>query len=333
MNKLLYLLLIAVCWSCSQDSETEKHQSKRDQVVDVRDKMKEFSTQDVLIGRISRTYLIDNYLIVTDYNSPDKLIHLFDKNTFEHLASSTYQGQGPDEITIIGHVGIDETNRRFFVSDHGKLKIFAYDLDSVLTTPEYQPSVKIDMKKKLFPDDYLYLNDTLCIAKIIEPIGNNDYKPSVARWNIATEEINPMPYEYPDLKKVRFIYAASAEHQLYVQCYTQYDLMTICDFNGNLKCNIYGPKWVNEKTQTQHYSLGVEFCGDKILALYSGGDHRTDAYYPTKFLVFDLNGNYLKTLETGYMITDFCYDKENNRLIINLNDEIQFAYLDLEGII
>ena len=41
--------------------------------------------------------------------------------------------------------------------------------------------------------------------------------------------------------------------------------MTICDFNGNLKCNIYGPKWVNEKTQTQHYSLGVEFCGDKIL--------------------------------------------------------------------
>lgn len=56
MNKLLYLLLIAVCWSCSQDSETEKHQSKRDQVVDVRDKMKEFSTQDVLIGRISRTY-------------------------------------------------------------------------------------------------------------------------------------------------------------------------------------------------------------------------------------------------------------------------------------
>ena len=58
MNKLLYLLLIAVCWSCSQDSETEKHQSKRDQVVDVRDKMKEFSTQDVLIGRISRTYLI-----------------------------------------------------------------------------------------------------------------------------------------------------------------------------------------------------------------------------------------------------------------------------------
>lgn len=55
-------------------------------------------------------------------------------------------------------------------------------------------------------------------------------------------------------EKVRFIYAASAEHQLYVQCYTQYDLMTICDFNGNLKCNIYGPKWVNENTNPALFS-------------------------------------------------------------------------------
>ena len=226
MNKLLYLLLIIASWSCSQNPETEKHQNKRDQVIDVRDRVKEFSTQDVLIGRISRSYLIDDYLIVTDYNAPDKLIHLFDKNTFEHLASSTYQGQGPGEITIIGHVEFDEANRRFFVSDHGKLKIFAYDLDSVLTNPDYQPSVKTDMKKKQFPDRYLYLNDTLCIAQIIEPIGNNNYKPSVARWDMSTGEIIPMPYEFPGLKKVRFIYAASAEHKLYVQCYTQYDLMT-----------------------------------------------------------------------------------------------------------
>lgn len=333
MNRLLYLLLIISCWSCSRDSETEKYQSKRDHVINVRDKMKEFSTQDVLIGRISRVYLLSDYLIITEYNVPDKLIHLFDKNNFNHLASTTYQGQGPGEITIIGHVGTDEAHRRFFVSDHGKLKIFSYDLDSVLANPDYQPEVKMNMKERQFPDRYLYLNDTLCIARIIEPIGNSDYRPSVARWNMTTEEIVPMKYEYPDLKRVRFIYAASAEHKRYVQCYSQYDLMTICDFDGNLICNIHGPKWNTEITQTQHYALSATFCKDKIVALYSGSDHRTDAYYPTKFLVFDLNGNYLKTLETGYMITDFCYDKENNRLIINLNDEIQFAYLDLTDII
>jgi len=39
-------------------------------------------------------------------------------------------------------------------------------------------------------------------------------------------------------------------------------------------------------------------------------------------------------LEIGYKISDYCYDKTNNRIIMNLNDaEIQFAYLDLNGLI
>lgn len=29
----------------------------------------------------------------------------------------------------------------------------------------------------------------------------------------------------------------------------------------------------------QHWNVNV--CGDKIIASYSGGDHRTEAYYPT----------------------------------------------------
>ena len=53
----------------------------------------------------------------------------------------------------------------------------------------------------------------------------------------------------------------------------------------------------------------------------------------TRFLIFDLNGNYLKTLETDYRIVKFCYDKDNNRLIMSLDDEIQFGYLNLDGIL
>ena len=44
-------------------------------------------------------------------------------------------------------------------------------------------------------------------------------------------------------------------------------------------------------------------------------------------------GEYIKTLKVGYHITGYCYDKENHRLILDLNDDIQFGYLDLEGII
>lgn len=51
------------------------------------------------------------------------------------------------------------------------------------------------------------------------------------------------------------------------------------------------------------------------------------------FHVFNMKGDYLKTLVVGRPINYFCYDKDNNRIIMNLDDEIQFAYLDLEGLL
>lgn len=74
----------------------------------------------------------------------------------------------------------------------------------------------------------------------------------------------------------------------------------------------------------------MHFCDNKIVVCYSGekGFRDGKSTYPTKFMVFDLEGNYLKTLETGYPIIRFCYDKENERLIMSLDNEMQFAYLD-----
>ena len=46
--------------------------------------------------------------------------------------------------------------------------------------------------------------------------------------------------------------------------------------------------------------------------------------------VFNITGDYLKTLDIGRRINDLCYDEENKRIIMNLDDEYQFAYLDLE---
>jgi hypothetical protein len=43
--------------------------------------------------------------------------------------------------------------------------------------------------------------------------------------------------------------------------------------------------------------------------------------------------NYIQTLETGYRISYFCYDKENNRILMALDDDIQFACLELDGLI
>ena len=67
---------------------------------------------------------------------------------------------------------------------------------------------------------------------------------------------------------------------------------------------------------------------ENIVATYSGGDYNQE-YFPTKILIFDLTGNYIKTLDVGYKISDCCYDETNNRIVMAFDDEIQFGYLNL----
>jgi hypothetical protein len=332
INKLVCLFLIAVCCGCSSDSNTEKHQNKRDKIILVQDKVKEIEIEDVLIGQVARVYLLGDYLIIKDYMSVDKIIHLFDKKNFNYVTSTADRGQGPGEITNPGHVGSDESRRIFYVNDHGKQAIFAYELDSVLANPDYLPKVKMKMDKMQHPDKYQYINDTLSIGLIIEPIGNSDFKQVVAKWNMNTGEIKPMKYEHPAIEKKRISFDVSMEHGIYVECHSNHDLMTICNLNGDLKYNIYGPNWSDQQDNLQYYTK-VIFCKDRIVASYSGGIYGSDERFATKFFVFDIAGNYIQTLETGYRISDFCYDKENNRIIMSLNADIQFAYLDMEGVI
>lgn len=341
MNKLLYLLLITICGGCMRNSGTEKYQNKRDNIIDVRDKVKEIKVDDILIGGNAQLCLMDNYLIISDPNSVDKMIHLFDKRNFDYVISTGYKGEGPEEITIIGHIGVDEAHRRFYVNDHGKQLIFSYDLDSVLISADYKPMIKMKMNQRQFPDKYQYISDTLCIGLVIEPIGSSDFKPTVAKWNMSTGEIRPMPYEHSEIEKKRISFAASIENGIYVECYHYHDLMTICGLDGNLRCNIYGPNWDNRKSNKILYYADILFCRDKIIVSYSGDDTfiknqngGIKSKWPTKLMVFDVNGNYIQTLETGYGISDFCYDKENNRIIMSVDDvAIQFAYLDVGDLI
>ncbi|RHR91212.1 6-bladed beta-propeller [Parabacteroides sp. AF14-59] len=339
MNKLLYFLIVIISWSCTQNSPTEKFQHKRNNIMNIHDKIEEIQMEDILISNISRIHLIKDYLVIGDYKAPDKLINIFDKKTFKYITSSTYQGLGPGEIANMGYIGVDEDKNKLFVSDHGKQKIFYYDLDSILKNPDYEPKEKINMNGSLFPDKYQYINDTLSISLIIEPTGSSGYNQSVAKWNMSTGEIIPMKYEHPNITQKRINIAANSEINNYVECYSFYDLMTICDLDGNLKFNIYGPNWKTEKSKKQYYGK-VIYCKNNILALYSGEnnfvvtkDKGIKSNHPTQIIIFDKNGDYIQTLETGYQIIDFCYDKDNNRIIMVFNDNIQFGYLDLNGII
>ncbi|MDR1335834.1 MAG: 6-bladed beta-propeller [Tannerella sp.] len=294
---------------------------------------------DILTGSQSSLYLIDNYLFIKDNTSFDALLHIVNKNSFSHAVSVIPRGQGPGEITSPGSIVFDKVNRKFYFTDLGKYKIFSYDLDSLLADPSYKPAVRMDINEKKVPGHYYCINDTLSIGTVLESVGPAGFKQTVGRWNMNTGEIAFMKYEHPAAEEKKHIsFAVSPEHGVYVVCYHDHDLITVCSLDGNLMYNIYGPKWNRGKTNKLYFN-GILFCGDKFLTTYNGedtfvnGERGVETSKPTKFFVFSMNGDYLQTLETEYRINSSCYDSENNRILLNLDDEIQFAYLELNGLI
>lgn len=333
MNKAVSLFLsIILCWGCSSNLTTEKYQSKRDLTINVHEQIKEIVIEDVLISSLSRMFIINNYLFIVDDKSANEYIHVFNKDNFKYITSTGLKGQGPGEIASIGDIVEDKVNRKFYVSDHGKNRIFSYDLDSAITDPAYLPIEKMKMGDQTFPAKYEYINDTLSIGVTIQRQGNGNFDPVIGKFNMKTGEIIPMGYTInPRVKKKRIFFDLSIEYGIYVEAYIPHDLITICSLDGELKYNIYGPNWDTE-TNGKDYHKNVEICNNRILTLYSGEKGFTadgSPFYSTKFQVFDLEGNYLKTLETEYNIVYFCYDKDNERILMSQNDDIQFAYLDV----
>lgn len=338
MKHIIYILFILSfsIFSCVNQSSTRKIQNDRNNTIDVRDKLEQIIIEDVLIGNIAPLFLMNNYLFIGDIKSLNELVHIFDKNTFKYICSTGIRGAGPHEITNIGHIAMNEEEGLFYISDHGKLMVHSYEIDSVIINPLYIPKIKTRINNQQFPGEYKYINDTMSIGIAITPIGNSNYQPSVAKWNMITGEISPMKYEHPNIDRKRITFDVSLEDSIYVEGYLYNDLMTICDINGRLKSNIYGKNW-NTREKGGIYYESIKIINDGILALYSGENMipggNKGVNHSKKFLYFNKEGEYICTLETGHNITYFCYDKDNNRILMSLNDDFQFAYLDLDSIL
>lgn len=328
-RKGILIMGMALLCACNPQDEKEKYQSNRSNMVEVKSQVKEIDTGDVLIGDNSRIYLSSKHLIIADHKAYDKAIHLFDKNNFHPIASVGTIGQGPREITILGAICVDDTKNKLYVTDHGKQKIFSYDVDSIITMPDtYVHQTKASIKSNQFPSNPIYINDTLSYGRVITPTSSNTFDQMIGKWNMMTGELQTIGEKHPEVKSKRSLIDVSVEKGIIVEAYMNHDLMNISDLDGNVQCYIYGPDWGQQRLET----FGdVIITPNHILSTYSGGlwgRGRTE-----KIHVFDLKGNYQKTLNLGYNILDCNYDKTQHRLYMVFNDEIQFGYLELKDLI
>ena len=317
------MLFIIACKSNNKE-KIEKFQKHRDNIINVEGKIINIKTE-ILFGNCF-LYIIDDILIVAEGPSRvDKGIHLFDKNTFKYITSTAIMGKGPGEVTSPGRIGVDRKNRVLWVQDHGKLVMWKFPLDSILNNEMYKPTKKIDLHNDLFLERFGLLNDSIALGKAVHVLSKSSFDMAMAKLNLNTNVTEVYGYEHPEAvgKRSNSQFKLSVENNFYVNCYGYCDLMTICDLDGKLKYNIYGPGWLNNKDNKNHYFSGVDLFNNNIIATYNGDVgmgldeyKRLISNFPTKFLVFDMDGNYKETIETGHEIYYFCVDEENKRVIV-----------------
>ena len=334
MRIISVLLSVLFLAGCGKSDPTEKHQKSRDRIVDVSDRIREIDLGDeLLIGAMPRLFVLDDCLLILDPRSYDNLLHAVDKKTFTPLRSGIRRGRGPGELVNPGNLITDEARHRFLIPDYGKQAIYAFSLDEFLHRPDCQPQAAMQMQTAAFPADSYFIDDDHLMGILIEPVGTNSFRESLARWSLTDAEITPMPYEHPQIERRRIDFAVSIEKGLYAEVYHHHDLMTIGRLDGTLCCNVYGPRWdAAPSNAVLHYGKPL-FCGDRIIVSYSGRANDSAESAPMTLLLFDLEGNYLESWETGHRISDFCLDAENRRLILALDDAVQFAALDLRGLV
>ena len=327
MKTAIMALILAMAGSgCSRQDAIEKHQTHRDEVVNVADRLHAWGTEEeLLIGKWPRLKVGKRFIILVDYDSPDQLIRLFNRKDLHFQGGFGEQGQGPNELTMIGTV-CEDANGRLLVPDHGKLKIFSYDADSVLADPQgYVPQVKLSLDNTLFPANYKYINDTLCYAAIIQPTSVSTFDQHYGIWNPQTGTLKKFAYRHPDIHKRRGTFDVSMNERLLVEVSSIYDLMSIFDLEGSLISNVYGPDWGRTHLSTFQ---GVAVTSRGIITSYSGDDY-LQSRGAQRLHLFDLKGNYLKTIDLGRTLLDFCYDETYHRLLLSFDHEMQLGWLDL----
>ncbi|MCF0190392.1 MAG: hypothetical protein HUJ96_03915 [Marinilabiliaceae bacterium] len=325
MKIIILLLFTLLITGCNKDNGSEIFQHYRNNSIDIKDKIKEIDLGDVCVSSSSRPVVAGNFLIITDFKAYETPINIFDINTYKHIVSFGIVGQGPTEIANMGDVAWNRETHELYVTDHGKLEILAFNMDSVIRDSAYPPATKFRLNRSSFPADYYYLNDSVSFCRTIEPIGNNDFCPNAGIWNMMTGDIEVFRYKHPEIDKNRFMLAVSYSDSIYAECNVLNDLISIFDLNGTLLHNIYGPLWGD----TDLHFFGVSLFTKEYLVTAYNGKKYNDHEPTTSIIIFTKKGEYVATLELGYRTSFFCYDEINNRLIFCFDDEIQFGYIDI----
>lgn len=345
-NKFILLtiatILLLSCEKVNKNLISEFKESP-EKTINVKNRITEITT-DLLIG-FGEFSIIDTLLVYNDFASTtDKGIHFLNKNTFEHVTSTGYLGRGPGEIISLGANAVSPDQSVLWVDDHGNQVRWKFPLDSILKNEDFLPQDKVPMNPNFFLKEYEFLNDTTVLGIAIIPLSANSMEMAMAKSDFRTTQTEKFGFKHPDIKDRYETYATSKlsiKHNIYINCFERIDLMTICDLDGNLIKAISSEQKNNETHDFLiHFFKNADVYKDLILVSYMGKEaviqeegKAPEFFSPTKLLVFDVDGTFIKTIEVGYQFSSFCVDEDNERVVLFFEDrENPLGFFSLKDI-
>ena len=227
----VYALLAVGVASChSNSNETEIYLKKRDNIVDISKEIVEFTPEaDVIIGANPELCTACGYLFIKDNKSTENMIYVFDGKMLEYKGSFGKFGHGPEEILVPGQMQVNDKEGTAYIFDHGQLKIHAFNIDSVLTDPDYHPWTKQHFDSGRFPDRYRWINDTTGYGRLIMPdYEKHYYSQRLCTYNINTGELK----EFGNIERIpesHSMFDIAADKNILVEAYCTNDLIIVYD--------------------------------------------------------------------------------------------------------
>ena len=296
-----------------------------------------------------RIEIIDSLIIINENYNPDYCIYIFNKNNFKLLAKTGRRGKGPGEISSPSRGSISSEEKMYWLFDISKNGFWKFNLNEALLDPDYLPTdfVKIEKRNDQFYDmEWMHGENKFILNGIdnnlLTVYSNNGNVANSIGKNFIKNSDNQHPFLYAQKNALHFsIHPKTGNIAI---AYRLFDRISIIDPKDNTKYITTGKKTLNKKLENinnthlnfRHIKIGYFnpiWIKNFIVVPFVGQTSHSNTYEPTfadKLRVFKEDGTPVIEYELDAQISNFCYDKENKRIIaLNMNDENPFVIYHL----
>lgn len=321
--------LVCTLLSCQLDNGMEKWQDSRNII----EEAVIVSMDDSLppLHAFTKIRILGDTMIFHDIESTDRQFLGYDLENNKCLGWFGIFGNGPGEIANFGARFFDYDRRILYGMNGNQWSIMGFELDKALSDSMYKAFEKVSLAKldlRVPINQIFYVNDSTVICHMYQMNENWTRSTSrIGRLNLENGSTEVIDNYVPE-ESTLFDLALSIKDSLICATYSTNDQINLYNLDGTLKKIIFGPDYHNPRIRKVYYFNNPVICGDKICVVYQGKSDRTFSS-GRNIMIFDLEGNYLKTLHCGMHIICMDYHKKTNRLYISTKGDPQFGYIQL----